>query len=168
MSPFPPRVASRLLSSTGTKVLPFAPAGQGLAVPDCTVPALRSFVASLGPRGVSDGVPGASKRFFSSQVSAAGNGAGSQALRGFAREQAAGAELLKLSQKRLGGSLEDYYTNSQLATCIQSPWPFYIWSFWAFSMVVVPVGLLFQSNYYFSGRILPKVNGNTQLCEDSW
>ncbi|PFH37211.1 hypothetical protein BESB_036690 [Besnoitia besnoiti] len=148
MSPFPPRAALRLFPvPSGSATLPFAQGG------------VKSVVASLGLRSAFSAVPlNAGKRFFASpskQVpsSCAVNG---------------GTHALSLSRPRLGGSLEDYYTNSQLATCIQSPWPFYMWSFWAFLMVVVPVGLLFQSNYYFSGRILPKVNGNTQLCEDSW
>ncbi|EPR60266.1 putative transmembrane protein [Toxoplasma gondii TgCatPRC2] len=165
MSPFPPRVVPRLLPCNGMKSLPFSQAGQGF-VPG-SAPAFRTFVTSVGPRSsISELIPGASKRFFAGQIAERNGTALSNAFR--SAGERSNADFLKLSQKRLGGSLEDYYTNSQLATCIQSPWPFYIWSFWAFSMVVVPIGLLFQSNYYFSGRILPKVNGNTQLCEDSW
>lgn len=157
MSPFPPRAFSLPLSSSGGAANIFARVAKEQRLGEAGT---SGFVGSLCRRSF---LPtGASASYFSSASNALTNRFVTGHL------SASSGTFLRLSPKRLGGSLEDYYTNSQLATCIQSPWPFYIWSFWAFMMVVVPVGLLFQSNYYFAGRILPKVNGNTQLCEDSW
>ncbi|OEH74799.1 swi2 snf2-containing protein rad26 [Cyclospora cayetanensis] len=72
---------------------------------------------------------------------------------------------LRSSMPRLGG-LEDYYTSGQVATCIQAPMAYYLWFAWAFLMAFVTFGSLLHSNYYFSGRAIPKPSGNTQLLED--
>ncbi|KAF8821526.1 hypothetical protein IE077_000262 [Cardiosporidium cionae] len=73
-----------------------------------------------------------------------------------------------LSVPKLGHNLEDYYGVGEYATCIHSPMVDYIWWGWFAFQAIILFGALFHSNYYFSGRILPKNQGNTQLCEDSW
>lgn len=35
-------------------------------------------------------------------------------------------------------------------------------------IVVITIGPLLHSNYYFTGRAIPKPDGNTQLCDNSW
>ncbi|SOV15099.1 conserved Plasmodium protein, unknown function [Plasmodium sp. gorilla clade G2] len=64
--------------------------------------------------------------------------------------------------------LEDYYTNPEIATNMISPMSEYIWWSWLLLQGVIVFGTLFHSNYYFTGKALPKVQGNSQLCEDSW
>ncbi|GAW79988.1 hypothetical protein, conserved [Plasmodium gonderi] len=64
--------------------------------------------------------------------------------------------------------LEDYYTSSEIATNMVSPMSEYVWWSWLFLKAAIVFGTLFHSNYYFTGKALPKVQGNSQLCEDSW
>ncbi|VWU48388.1 conserved protein, unknown function [Hepatocystis sp. ex Piliocolobus tephrosceles] len=64
--------------------------------------------------------------------------------------------------------LEDYYTCPEIATNMISPVSEYIWWSWAALQAVIVFGTLLHSNYYFTGKPLPKVQGNSQLCEDSW
>ncbi|KAI4837928.1 hypothetical protein MKS88_003348 [Plasmodium brasilianum] len=59
---------------------------------------------------------------------------------------------LSFTKIHLTHYLEDYYTSPEIAT----------------NMGVIVFGTLFHSNYYFTGKPLPKVQGNSQLCEDSW
>ncbi|SCP03918.1 conserved Plasmodium protein, unknown function [Plasmodium ovale] len=64
--------------------------------------------------------------------------------------------------------LEDYYTCPEIATNMISPMSEYVWWSWLFLQGAIVFGTLFHSNYYFTGKPLPKVQGNSQLCEDSW
>ncbi|CRG99149.1 conserved Plasmodium protein, unknown function [Plasmodium relictum] len=64
--------------------------------------------------------------------------------------------------------LEDYYTTPEIATNMISPMSEYVWWGWLILQAVIVFGTLFHSNYYFTGKALPKVQGNSQLCEDSW
>ncbi|PHJ18998.1 transmembrane protein [Cystoisospora suis] len=194
MSPFPPRVAplaffpGKLVApATGSAKRSLLAVSKNASQGSSTVSQVAGsralgFLLNLIPRSSVGAGPGTfslpSSNFFPdpsfSFASSARRAAAVKAMHfpspdaAALKEGIAGTELLRVSPKRLGGSLEDYYTHSQLATCIQSPWPFYMWLSWAFLIVVISIGFLLQSNYYFAGRILPKANGNTQLCEDSW
>eukprot|EP00930_Biecheleria_cincta_P039273 TRINITY_DN2700_c0_g1_i5.p2 TRINITY_DN2700_c0_g1~~TRINITY_DN2700_c0_g1_i5.p2 ORF type:complete len:121 (-),score=18.23 TRINITY_DN2700_c0_g1_i5:58-420(-) len=72
------------------------------------------------------------------------------------------------SLPRLGHNLEDHYDFAEFMCKMHSPLGEYlIWSL-IFSTFLVTFGPLLHSNYYFTGRFLPKDQGNTQLCDDSW
>eukprot|EP00931_Biecheleriopsis_adriatica_P078903 TRINITY_DN5231_c0_g1_i1.p1 TRINITY_DN5231_c0_g1~~TRINITY_DN5231_c0_g1_i1.p1 ORF type:complete len:117 (-),score=22.18 TRINITY_DN5231_c0_g1_i1:95-445(-) len=72
------------------------------------------------------------------------------------------------SLPRLGHNLEDHYDFAEFMCKMHSPLGEYL--IWAviFSTFIVTFGPLLHSNYYFTGRFLPKDQGNTQLCDDSW
>mmetsp|Transcript_2666 Transcript_2666/g.5452 ORF Transcript_2666/g.5452 Transcript_2666/m.5452 type:complete len:114 (+) Transcript_2666:59-400(+) len=72
------------------------------------------------------------------------------------------------SAPRLGHNLEDHYDMAEFMCKMHHPLGEYL--IWAmiFSTVLVTFGPLVHSNYYFTGRFLPKDQGNTQLCDDSW
>ncbi|ETB58911.1 hypothetical protein YYC_03666 [Plasmodium yoelii 17X] len=72
------------------------------------------------------------------------------------------------SKPHLTHYLEDYYTCSEIATNMVSPMSEYVWWSWLFLQGAIVFGTLLHSNYYFTGKPLPKVQGNSQLCEDSW
>ena len=63
---------------------------------------------------------------------------------------------------------QDYYICSDYVCKIHSPYLMYFQWGMCWLMVALTIGPLFHSNYYFGGRFLPKDQGNTQLCEDSW
>ena len=44
----------------------------------------------------------------------------------------------------------------------------YLATFWLMCVWFVTFGPIFHTNYYFSGRIIPKNDGTAQLCDDSW
>merc|ERR1712113_894334 len=71
------------------------------------------------------------------------------------------------SLPRMGHNLEDHFDFAEFMTKMHSPLGEYV--VWAviFSTVLVAFGPLLHSNYYFTGRFLPKDQGNTQLCDDS-
>eukprot|EP00440_Ansanella_granifera_P004018 gb/GFBE01004362.1/.p1 GENE.gb/GFBE01004362.1/~~gb/GFBE01004362.1/.p1 ORF type:complete len:117 (+),score=23.61 gb/GFBE01004362.1/:1-351(+) len=72
------------------------------------------------------------------------------------------------SMPRLGHNLEDHYDFAEFMCRMHSPLGEYvIWGL-IFSTFIVTFGPLLHSNYYFTGRFLPKDQGNTQLCDDSW
>mmetsp|Transcript_91711 Transcript_91711/g.163224 ORF Transcript_91711/g.163224 Transcript_91711/m.163224 type:complete len:115 (-) Transcript_91711:61-405(-) len=72
------------------------------------------------------------------------------------------------SMPRLGHNLEDHYDFAEFMCKMHSPLGEYL--IWAviFSTFLVTFGPLLHSNYYFTGRFLPKDQGNSQLCDDSW
>ncbi|CAK0819109.1 unnamed protein product [Prorocentrum cordatum] len=72
------------------------------------------------------------------------------------------------SAPRLGHNLEDHYDMAEFMCKMHSPLGEYlVWAlmFSTFGVTFVP---MLHSNYYFTGRFLPKDQGNTQLCDDSW
>merc|ERR1712187_461775 len=72
------------------------------------------------------------------------------------------------STPRLGHNLEDHYDMAEYMCKMHSPLGEYlIWAlmFSTFGVSFVP---MMHSNYSFTGRFLPKDQGNTQLCDDSW
>eukprot|EP00418_Pyrodinium_bahamense_P088305 CAMPEP_0179041788 /NCGR_PEP_ID=MMETSP0796-20121207/16335_1 /TAXON_ID=73915 /ORGANISM="Pyrodinium bahamense, Strain pbaha01" /LENGTH=115 /DNA_ID=CAMNT_0020738159 /DNA_START=74 /DNA_END=421 /DNA_ORIENTATION=+ len=72
------------------------------------------------------------------------------------------------SAPRLGHNLEDHYDMAEFMCKMHSPLGEYlIWGV-MFSTFFVTFGPMMHSNYYFTGRFLPKDQGNTQLCDDSW
>ncbi|SBT71831.1 conserved Plasmodium protein, unknown function [Plasmodium malariae] len=75
---------------------------------------------------------------------------------------------LSFTKIHLTHYLEDYYTSPEIATNMVSPMSEYVWWSWLILQGVIVFGTLFHSNYYFTGKPLPKVQGNSQLCEDSW
>merc|ERR1719291_884940 len=72
------------------------------------------------------------------------------------------------SLPRLGHNLEDHYDMAEFMCKMHHPLGEYM--IWAcmLSMFAVTFGPMMHSNYYFTGRFLPKDQGNTQLCDDSW
>merc|ERR1712137_1215911 len=75
---------------------------------------------------------------------------------------------VSLSAIRRGHNLEDHYDMAEFMCKMHSPLGEYL--VWAClgAMVVMTFGPLLHSNYYFTGRFMPKDQGNTQLCDDSW
>eukprot|EP00933_Yihiella_yeosuensis_P042823 TRINITY_DN3748_c1_g1_i1.p1 TRINITY_DN3748_c1_g1~~TRINITY_DN3748_c1_g1_i1.p1 ORF type:complete len:119 (+),score=21.70 TRINITY_DN3748_c1_g1_i1:75-431(+) len=72
------------------------------------------------------------------------------------------------SLPRRGHNLEDHFDFAEFMCKMHSPLGEYlIWGL-IFSTFLVTFGPLLHSNYYFTGRFLPKDQGNTQLCDDSW
>mmetsp|Transcript_26595 Transcript_26595/g.62046 ORF Transcript_26595/g.62046 Transcript_26595/m.62046 type:complete len:114 (+) Transcript_26595:82-423(+) len=72
------------------------------------------------------------------------------------------------SAPRLGHNLEDHYDMAEFVTKMHHPLgEYFIWAC-MFSTFFVTFGPMMHSNYYFTGRFLPKDQGNTQLCDDSW
>lgn len=76
--------------------------------------------------------------------------------------------LFHRSMPLLGNNLEDYYGVAEFATKMSSPMVEYVWWMWVWAQVLLVIGTLMHSNYYFTGHFLPKPQSNTQLCEDSW
>mmetsp|Transcript_28449 Transcript_28449/g.78373 ORF Transcript_28449/g.78373 Transcript_28449/m.78373 type:complete len:121 (-) Transcript_28449:101-463(-) len=75
---------------------------------------------------------------------------------------------LARSTPRFGHNLEDHFDMAEFVCKMHSPTGEYlIWGL-MFSTFFVTFGPLLHSNYYFTGRFLPKDQGNTQLCDDSW
>eukprot|EP00397_Hematodinium_sp_SG-2012_P060298 GEMP01078359.1.p3 GENE.GEMP01078359.1~~GEMP01078359.1.p3 ORF type:complete len:112 (+),score=14.96 GEMP01078359.1:53-388(+) len=72
------------------------------------------------------------------------------------------------SQARLGHNLEDHYDCAEYVMAMQGPMPEYVVGTLAALSALVVVLPLLHSNYYFTGRFVPKDQGNTQLCDDSW
>merc|ERR1719473_1936786 len=70
------------------------------------------------------------------------------------------------SLPRFGHNLEDHYDMAEFMTKMHHPMGEYVIWFAMFMMFVVTAGPLIHSNYYFTGRWLPKDQGNTQLCDD--
>lgn len=72
------------------------------------------------------------------------------------------------SMPRLGHNLEDHFDFAEFTCKMHSPIAEYM--FWGIilSTFITSFGPLLHSNYYFTGRFLPKDQGNTQLCDDSW
>ncbi|CAE7359896.1 galK [Symbiodinium necroappetens] len=72
------------------------------------------------------------------------------------------------SLPRLGHNLEDHFDFAEYMCRMHSPIGEYlIWGL-ILSTFVIAFGPLLHSNYYFTGRFLPKDQGNSQLCDDSW
>mmetsp|Transcript_66036 Transcript_66036/g.104544 ORF Transcript_66036/g.104544 Transcript_66036/m.104544 type:complete len:117 (+) Transcript_66036:69-419(+) len=72
------------------------------------------------------------------------------------------------SLPRLGHNLEDHYDMAEFVCRIHNPLGEYITWFALSVMALTVFGPLVHSNYYFTGRFLPKDQGNTQLCDESW
>merc|ERR1719329_1837306 len=72
------------------------------------------------------------------------------------------------SLPRMGHNLEDHYDIAEFVCRMHNPLgEYFIW-FWLFVMAGAAFGPMMHSNYYFTGRFLPKDQGNTQLCDESW
>eukprot|EP00927_Polykrikos_kofoidii_P081916 TRINITY_DN7990_c0_g1_i2.p1 TRINITY_DN7990_c0_g1~~TRINITY_DN7990_c0_g1_i2.p1 ORF type:complete len:109 (+),score=9.13 TRINITY_DN7990_c0_g1_i2:64-390(+) len=72
------------------------------------------------------------------------------------------------SMPRKGHNLEDHFDMAEFVCKMHSPTGEYlIWLLMA-SGFCFSFGPLLHSNYYFTGRFVPKDQGNTQLCDDSW
>jgi len=88
-----------------------------------------------------------------------------------ARNPMMGAQARNLmirSTPRLGHNLEDHFDIAEYVMKMQGPFPEYLVGFLGLcscSVVLIP---FLHSNYYFTGRFLPKDQGNTQLCDNSW
>mmetsp|Transcript_24441 Transcript_24441/g.39100 ORF Transcript_24441/g.39100 Transcript_24441/m.39100 type:complete len:113 (+) Transcript_24441:77-415(+) len=72
------------------------------------------------------------------------------------------------SLPRFGHNLEDHYDMAEFVCRIHNPLGEYITWFALSVMALTVFGPLVHSNYYFTGRFLPKDQGNTQLCDESW
>merc|ERR1712137_640123 len=72
------------------------------------------------------------------------------------------------SRPRCGHNLEDHFDMAEFVCKMHNPLGEYILWFAIFLMFGVAFGPLMHSNYYFTGRFVPKDQGNTQLCDDSW
>merc|ERR1719356_297222 len=72
------------------------------------------------------------------------------------------------SAPRRGHNLEDHYDMAEFMCKMHHPLGEYlIWACMG-STFFVTFAPMMHSNYYFTGRFLPKDQGNTQLCDDSW
>merc|ERR1712087_817305 len=72
------------------------------------------------------------------------------------------------SKPRLGHNLEDHYDMAEFMCKMHHPFGEYlIWGAMG-STFFVTFAPMMHSNYYFTGRFLPKDQGNSQLCDDSW
>mmetsp|Transcript_31619 Transcript_31619/g.104803 ORF Transcript_31619/g.104803 Transcript_31619/m.104803 type:complete len:110 (+) Transcript_31619:92-421(+) len=72
------------------------------------------------------------------------------------------------SLPRLGHNLEDHYDMAEFMCKMHHPLGEYlIWAVMC-SGFLVSFAPMMHSNYYFTGRFMPKDQGNTQLCDDSW
>merc|ERR1712072_1171384 len=68
------------------------------------------------------------------------------------------------SVPRLGHNLEDHFDMAEYVCRMHCPsGEYFIWGC-MLSMILFTFGPLLHSNYYFTGRIMPKDQGNTQLC----
>mmetsp|Transcript_16347 Transcript_16347/g.49179 ORF Transcript_16347/g.49179 Transcript_16347/m.49179 type:complete len:118 (-) Transcript_16347:214-567(-) len=76
--------------------------------------------------------------------------------------------IMTRSMPRMGHNLEDHFDMAEYICRMHNPLGEYLIWFIASSMFLVAFGPLLHSNYYFTGRFLPKDQGNTQLCDDSW
>eukprot|EP00928_Gymnodinium_smaydae_P096157 TRINITY_DN8436_c0_g1_i5.p3 TRINITY_DN8436_c0_g1~~TRINITY_DN8436_c0_g1_i5.p3 ORF type:complete len:116 (-),score=23.32 TRINITY_DN8436_c0_g1_i5:189-536(-) len=75
---------------------------------------------------------------------------------------------LARSSVRRGHNLEDHFDMAEFVCKMHSPTgEYFIWGC-MLSTVLIVFGPLLHSNYYFTGRFVPKDQGNTQLCDDSW
>merc|ERR1719272_771065 len=75
---------------------------------------------------------------------------------------------LSISAVRKGHNLEDHFDMAEFVTKMHTPAGEYLVWGMMFSMFFITMGPLLHSNYYFTGRFMPKDQGNTQLCDDSW
>mmetsp|Transcript_51931 Transcript_51931/g.100346 ORF Transcript_51931/g.100346 Transcript_51931/m.100346 type:complete len:112 (-) Transcript_51931:165-500(-) len=76
--------------------------------------------------------------------------------------------LASRSAPRLGHNLEDHYDMAEFVCKMHHPLgEYFIWGL-IWTTFLVTFGPMLHSNYYFTGRWLPKDQGNTQLCDDSW
>uniref|UniRef100_A0A6T1MZE8 Uncharacterized protein n=1 Tax=Alexandrium monilatum TaxID=311494 RepID=A0A6T1MZE8_9DINO len=72
------------------------------------------------------------------------------------------------SAPRRGHNLEDHYDMAEYMCRMRNPTgELFFWGI-IFISVATTFGPMVHSNYYFTGRFLPKDQGNTQLCDDSW
>eukprot|EP00928_Gymnodinium_smaydae_P053094 TRINITY_DN37171_c0_g1_i1.p2 TRINITY_DN37171_c0_g1~~TRINITY_DN37171_c0_g1_i1.p2 ORF type:complete len:137 (+),score=16.72 TRINITY_DN37171_c0_g1_i1:59-412(+) len=79
-----------------------------------------------------------------------------------------GMSALARSTPRRGHNLEDHFDMAEFVCKMHSPTgEYFIWGC-MLSTVLIVFGPLLHSNYYFTGRFVPKDQGNTQLCDDSW
>uniref|UniRef100_A0A3B0MFI6 Uncharacterized protein n=1 Tax=Theileria annulata TaxID=5874 RepID=A0A3B0MFI6_THEAN len=71
------------------------------------------------------------------------------------------------TKRYFGSYIEDYYTTNHASTGFSSP----LRKSFAFLILVAQAtltfGALLHTNYYFTGKALPKTDGQTQLCSDS-
>ncbi|CAJ1327264.1 unnamed protein product [Effrenium voratum] len=72
------------------------------------------------------------------------------------------------SMPRLGHNLEDHFDFAEFMCRMHSPIGEYMFWVLIMSTFITSFGPLLHSNYYFTGRFLPKDQGNSQLCDDSW
>merc|ERR1711957_845474 len=72
------------------------------------------------------------------------------------------------SLPRLGHNLEDHYDMAEFICKMHSPLGEYLIRACMGATFFVTFVPMMHSNYYFTGRFLPKDQGNTQLCDDSW
>mmetsp|Transcript_51514 Transcript_51514/g.111737 ORF Transcript_51514/g.111737 Transcript_51514/m.111737 type:complete len:108 (-) Transcript_51514:133-456(-) len=72
------------------------------------------------------------------------------------------------SKPRLGHNLEDHFDFAEYVMRMHHPMGEYMIYGLMFSTFFITFGPLLHSNYYFTGRFLPKDQGNTKLCDDSW
>merc|ERR1712046_80087 len=71
-----------------------------------------------------------------------------------------------VSAPRRGHNLEDHYDMAEFVCKMHSPLGEYLmWSVIGMVGLVVAAPLM-HSNYYFTGRFMPKDQGNTMLCDD--
>ncbi|EDO05357.1 putative integral membrane protein [Babesia bovis T2Bo] len=72
-----------------------------------------------------------------------------------------------IDKRAFGSYIENYYTTNHASTGFSSPlrktFIFMVFTFQA----VFTFGYLFHTNYYFTGKALPKPEQSSQLCSDS-
>ena len=71
------------------------------------------------------------------------------------------------SNPRLGHNLEDYYLWPEYHAAMVNPMFEYAFNTSCFLVGILSVWPLMHSNYYFSGRFLPK-DPDVSLLDDSW
>mmetsp|Transcript_32260 Transcript_32260/g.58983 ORF Transcript_32260/g.58983 Transcript_32260/m.58983 type:complete len:135 (+) Transcript_32260:88-492(+) len=73
-----------------------------------------------------------------------------------------------LSPVRRGHNLEDHYDYAEFICKMHNPLGEYLIWFFISTSFFFAIFPLLHTNYYFSGRFLPKDQSGSQLCDDSW
>ncbi|UVC49456.1 hypothetical protein MACK_003291 [Theileria orientalis] len=72
-----------------------------------------------------------------------------------------------VDKRCFGSYIEDYYTTNHASTGFSSPLRTSFSFLIIFSQFILTFGYWLHTNYYFTGKAIPKADGQTQLCSDS-
>ncbi|BAM39070.1 conserved hypothetical protein [Theileria orientalis strain Shintoku] len=72
-----------------------------------------------------------------------------------------------VNRRCFGSYIEDYYTTNHASTGFSSPLRTSFSFLVIFSQFIMTFGYWLHTNYYFTGKAIPKADGQTQLCSDS-